>query len=322
LVPDAREWRALGITRSGVLFYEEDADATNVYTAVLDLAGARTVSPPKPVLERPLLSCTNPSWSEDGSRLVFTASASTEPEGPFLIIYVPGTGSTREFRPSLKMLRRPQWSEHDAAIMAPATDSGGTAGTFRIDAVTGEPKLMRTAKELETGFEGVWTKDGKTLFNRYTVWQRGIFRMNMASGERKVLYVPPAGVDIGTENLALSPDGSTLAFHARNDAQGTGTLMLMPAEGGQPQALLTIHKPESFVFGSFAWVPDGRSILCSRTREAGSEIWRVPVDGSTPTRIEFPLVRVANLRLNRDGKTIAFMNSSLRSEIWVLRNFL
>jgi Tol biopolymer transport system component len=74
--------------------------------------------------------------------------------------------------------------------------------------------------------------------------------------------------------------------------------------------------------GSFTWTPDSRRILAARTLGANSEIWQVPIDGGSPSKIDFPGGRVVVLRLNPDGKTIAFMRASWRSEIWVLHNFL
>jgi hypothetical protein len=46
------------------------------------------------------------------------------------------------------------------------------------------------------------------------------------------------------------------------------------------------------------------------------------VDGSAPAKIDFPAMWINSLRLNRDGKTIAFTNVKQRSEIWVLESFL
>jgi hypothetical protein len=86
--------------------------------------------------------------------------------------------------------------------------------------------------------------------------------------------------------------------------------------------LLTVHQPEAFLYGSFTWTPDSKQILASRTNGEVSEIWRVPVDGGPPAKIDFPPMRVQSLRLNRDGKTIAFANVKNRAEIWVFERFL
>jgi Tol biopolymer transport system component len=318
LVPDANRWDVLGVTRTGSIFYRHDGDTLDVYTAVLDLAAGRTVSPPQPVMDRFIGSYAHPDWSEDGRRLVF--GSSHDPRQPMLAIYEPQTGVRRELAFDFQYIARPQWVEHGAAIMALGKSRDGTEGQFRIDPATGKARLFMTFKDLESGFEGVWSADGKTQFNRYRDFRRGIFRLNTQTLERRVLYVPPPEVDLGTENLALSPDGRTLAFHARNDGAQTAALMLLPVDGGEARTLLTIKRPEVFLLGSFTWTPDSRRILAARTPGANSEIWQVPVDGGLPSKIEFPGGRVIVLRLNPDGKTIAFMRPSWRSEIWVLHN--
>jgi len=321
LVPDAGKWEVLGITHAGSLFYRLDADSVDVYTAVLDVAGGRTVSPPQRVMDRFIGSYIYPNWSQDGRQLVF--SSMHDPRQPALVIYEPHSGARREVQIDARRMGRPQWVEHGAAIMATGESRDGTLGHFRINPATGETKLFMSAKDLESAWEGAWSADGKVHFNRYSDNRRGIFRLNVETGERRVLYVPPADVDLNTENLTLSPDGRTLAFHARNDKAKSAALMLLPVEGGDARTLLTIHLPESFPLGSFTWTPDSRAVLASRLRNNRvSEIWKVPVDGSPPSKIDFPAMRIVCLRLNPDGKTIAFHGGAWRSEIWVLQNFL
>jgi Tol biopolymer transport system component len=321
LVPDAHNWAPLGITRTGVLFYRHDADSIDVFTAILDLAAGRTASPPQPVMDRFIGSYGYPNWSENGRRLVFFTRH--DPRQPALVIYEPQTGARREVPVDLRFVIRPQWVERGSMVMALGATRGGIQGMFRIDPDTGRNTLFRTTKDLETGFEGVWSADGKTHFNRYADFRRGIFRLNVATGARRVIYVPPPGVDIGMENLTLSPDGRTLAFHARNDAAGTAAIMLLPVEGGEARTLFAIRKPQAFTFQSFAWTRDSRQILAAISNDNRTgEIWQVPVDGSLPRRIEFPAMGVAVLRLNPDGKTIAFQRANWRSEVWVLQDFL
>ena len=308
------------MTRTGSLLYRLNADGVDVYTAVLDLAQGRTTSQPRQVMDRFIGSHDYPNWSSDGRRLLF--GSTHDPRQATLVIYELQSGAKRELLVDLRSVGRAQWVENGAAIIAVGVTRDGMHGQFRINPATGEATLFMSASDLESGFEGVWSADGKTQFNRYTDFRRGIFRLNTETRVRRVLYVPPPGVDLGTENLALSPDGRTLAFHARNNAAQTAALMLLPVDGGEPRTLLTIRQPEAFIFGSFTWTPDSHEVLASRTRDGMSEIWQVPVDGSTPTRIDFPRKRVAVLRLNSDGKTIAFHSGNDRSEIWLLQNVL
>jgi Tol biopolymer transport system component/tRNA A-37 threonylcarbamoyl transferase component Bud32 len=330
IVPNAINWEPLGLSRNGVLFYRHDASSMDVYTAVLDLASGRTVSAPQRVTERFVGSYAFPSWSEDGTKL--SLMSTRERLKPMIAIYETSSGAVRELQPELQFFHRPQWVEHGTAIMALGNAQDGRNGLFRIDPQSGESTFFRSTKDLEiyNQTEGVWSRDGGFYFNRYSDPRRGIFRLNIHSGERRVLYVPPPNVLIGMENLALSPDGRYLAFHARSEIAGTGSLMVIPADGGDARALLVVHRPESFPFASFTWTPDSKAVLSVRGRsfnrsaadERVSEIWLSPVDGSALRKIEFPSMFISCLRLSPDGKTIAFQVHHDRREIWVLQNFL
>src|SRR5713226_3260712 len=126
--------------------------------------------------------------------------------------------------------------------------------------------------------------------------------MNIVTGHRQVLFVPPPSMDLQLENLALSPDERTLAFQLRQQASGTSSLMLVPTAGGPVRELLTVKKPEHFDFGSFAWTADSQQVLAVRTRNESSELWLVPLSGGQPRKIDFPTMLIAQLRMNPDGR--------------------
>ena len=328
LAPNSKGWEPLGITRGGALFYRQDASTTDVYTAVLNLAAGKTASPPLRVTERFIGAYSGPNWSEDGSQLVFTSRL--EQPGATLAVYDKRTGQIREMKVNLQFAGRPQWVEHGAGIMVMGRAQNGPPGLYRVDARTGEARIFKSGGELGTTFEGVWSRDGRFHYNRFGDARRGLFRLNLENGERRVLYVPGPGMYMGLENLALSPDGRVLAFHVRNEAAGTSSLMLLPTDGGAARPLFTLHAPQHFLYGSFTWTPDSQSVLLSSSRDAGnpkveeqtSELWVVPVDGSPPRKIEFPAMAVTCLRLNPDGKTIAFHSRKGKSEIWVMQKLL
>ena len=324
LRPDIGKIDPLGITQRGSLYYRLEANGNDLFTAVLDLASGKVLSPPERIM-RSFLGVANwPAWSADGQEL---ASGAARSDAPALLIHSLATGQTRVVQVDLAAVGRPQWHPASHWIDVLGQDRTGQQGHFKIDPVTGKATLLISFQDLESQFEGVWSPDGKVMFNRFTDWPRGIFRLDLATRQRTVLYVPPPGTFLGLENLALSPDGRTLAFQARQDAAGTSSLMLVPTAGGAARPLLTVPRPETFVKGSFAWMPDSRQILAVRTRgeytesETG-EIWRVAVDGSPPVKVNFPSMSIRQLRMNPDGKTIAFMSAKPRSEIWVLENFL
>jgi Tol biopolymer transport system component len=329
LVPNSKGWEPLGVSRSGALFYRQDSSTVDVYTAVLDVPSRKTVTPPRRVTERFAGFYSDPSWSEDGKQLVIHSRLGA-PRAT-LAVYTQETGDLRELRPDVMGANRPQFVEHGAAIMVMGAAPHGPRGLYRVDARSGEATLFRSGTDLGTTFEGAWSRDGKFHYNRFGQFTKGLFRWNIATGERRILYVPPPEMNMGLENLALSPDGRTLAFHLHSDAAGASTLMLMPSEGGVAEPLFTVKTPYRFWYGSFTWTPDSQAILVASTKSVGrpqaerrvSEIWRVPADHSVPEKIDFPAaVEIECMRLNADGKTIAFHSPQWKSEIWVLQKFM
>jgi Tol biopolymer transport system component len=154
----------------------------------------------------------------------------------------------------------------------------------------------------------------------------GIFRIDTQTGQRQLLYVPPPNLNLGQENLTLSPDGKTLAFQARDKA--SSSLMVVPATGGPARTLLTVTKPETFPYGSFAWTADSTQILTVRTRNQAptseaapvSELWLIDMNGQNQRKIDFPAMNIRQLRMSRDGQTIAFTAGETSDEVWVAEN--
>jgi Tol biopolymer transport system component len=105
--------------------------------------------------------------------------------------------------------------------------------------------------------------------------------------------------------------------------------MVIPAAGGQARLLWRIDKPEDFPFGSFAWTSDSTQVVAVRTQNATleqrdqvSELWLVPLNGSPRKRVDFPAIRIAQLRMNPDGRKIAFTSGEAAGEVWVAENIL
>jgi Tol biopolymer transport system component len=87
---------------------------------------------------------------------------------------------------------------------------------------------------------------------------------------------------------ALSPDGEWLAYGSRHDAE-TGLVLRELASGEERWLAYPIQRDDQEsianmdVLPGYSFTPDSRSIVISY----GGEIWRVPMDGSTATKIPF-----------------------------------
>jgi serine/threonine protein kinase len=308
----------LGLSQNGKLYYTVATDSEDVYTAEIDVTTARLLSAPINLVKRFRGSFRFPTWSSNGDRLSLISFLEGRPQ---IWIYSRETHEIHTIQPRLATFARPQWDPSGDRIFVPGSDRSGRGGIFRVDIKSGEAEMTIDRATLD-GNEGVWAHDGRTLFDRFSDPKAGLFRLDVQTGRRQVLYAPPPGLDLGLENLALSPDESTLAFQARQQSSGTSSLMLIPAGGGVAHQLLTITNPERFLFGSFTWTADSSQILVVRTRDKISELWLVPVEGGSPRKIEFPSMRIVQLRMNPDGRTIAFASGEAAGEVWVAENLL
>lgn len=311
----------IGLAQDGKLYYTIATNSVDVYTAEIDVTTGRLLSAPNNVVKRFRGSFRFPTWSQDGSRLSLISSLDS---GPQIWIYSRESHEIRTIEPRLAAFNRPQWDPSGDRIFVTGSDRTGRSGIFRVDVQSGDAEMAIDQGTLN-GMEGAWARDGRTLFDRFgdpRGAKAGLFRIDIQTGQRLILYRPPADSDLGLENLALSPDESTLAFQLRQQASGASLLMLIPTAGGVARQLLQIMKPESFLFGSFAWTADSKQILAVRTRNNTSELWLVPVDGGTPRKVEFPSIRIVQLRMSPDGRTIAFVSGEASGEVWVAENLL
>jgi len=316
LVADLGRISPLGITKQGVLYYKSQISFVEAYTATLDLAARSIVGE-----LRSHGSGGFPSWSPDGRILAFQVFNAKQPT---LAFWTPETDITRQVPLRLNYLGRPQWRTRDSLIGFGIGQ--GPDGYVEIASQTGEIKSFVDSASIETSFEGAWSSDGNVWFNRFQQNRRGLFRYDARTKQRDVILVPGPDQDMGQENLALSPDGQTLAFQLRSKPSlDTRSLMVLPTAGGGPRTLWSVRAPEAFLYGAFTWLPDSKTLLVARSRNDNntSELWLVPVNGSTPQQISFPAVPIRNLRMSPDGRSIAFHSTEKElAELRVLENFL
>jgi Tol biopolymer transport system component len=76
---------------------------------------------------------------------------------------------------------------------------------------------------------------------------------------------------------AISPDGQSIAFSARQD--GKTLLYVMQADGANARVVTDSLNLQ----GAPAWAPDGQSITSAVDDQGTPHLYRVPVDGRTPT---------------------------------------
>ncbi len=120
-----------------------------------------------------------------------------------------------------------------------------------------------------------WSRDGASLiFNG-----RGLLhRIPVAGGEPRVIdtgFATRCNNDHG-----LSPDGSTLVISDQSQGDRKSRLYTLPAGGGAPK-LITEAAP-SYWHG---WSPDGKTLAYCAERNGEYDIYTIPAEGGTETRL-------------------------------------
>jgi TolB protein len=123
-----------------------------------------------------------------------------------------------------------------------------------------------------------------------------IYRVDRGTGGAEQLTFPPPGsVDFSPSH---SFDGTTIVFQRR--VGGKGTLMTMPASGGDPQVLLA----DEFDNTAPAWRPDNRHILflSDRRGSSGADVWEIDVTGGSPRQLTFETNWVTSVSVSADNR--------------------
>ena len=297
--------QVLGLVPDGSLYYRTITPSGRLYIGEIDLETGRVLVPPAPVTTRYDGAPFRITWSPDGRRLLYVSLGRAMGNGNNnLTIRSVDTGEERFLSTSLRKVWDVHWAPDSRSLLAWGMTVAGNA-LFKVDAETGD--LTRLA-------EGRWapkmSRDGKTMVYN---GPGGVRRRNLETGE-----------DSAVENPAvqpfedLSPDGRDVVF------QDGDAIKIAALDAGEPRDLF--RGPLWYVP---RWTSDGRYIIAQALDTktglyaAVSEIWRIPVRGGTPLRLDLNIPKMEDFALHPDSRRFAFsVNEGSRTELWVLENFL
>jgi len=301
----------MGFTRAGSFYYGLAIGMNDVYTAAMDPA-TRIFTAPAPLSQRFVGGHSAPDWSPDGKSLAYLFQPPGEGRDVRVIsIRALDTGAERQLKPELKFTRQPEWSPDGRQFLVRAYDKQGW-GIFLMDSQTGQVTTLGRGDVFWANH--AWSPDSKAIF--YQEGPRRLVRRDYASGEEKLLAAD-AAPEFGRA-LAVSPDGSTLAYTAYDRQKKTVVLKLMPAGGGEARELLVIPEQESIAPGDLVWMRDSKQILFVKE----SALWVIPAEGGEPHRLNLSMKGLRGLRFHPDGRQVAFEAGDRSAEVWVMENFL
>lgn len=257
-------------------------------------------------------------------------------------------GASRPYSASLPVINAPPaWSEDGkriAFLARAANDNfGQESRIIVIREVDGTAGTVLPPRLAHTGWVR-WMAGGKALLaggsDRHG--QRGLYRIDIATGDATPLVREPADTYDGFEGL---PWGSAEAVYLQGaQLRKTGAEEpLFAAPAGRLHSLTGHRDQLNFVLetaastdilafangrirriavwkgGPIVGLEATEGYLIALTREA---LWRIPLAGGSPERLPWKLTPGALPRFAPGGKRLAWISGSARTEIWVAERVL
>lgn len=308
----------LGFAPDASLYYKTYAHSGGLYTGEVDIETGKVLVEAKLVKTRYTSPPDQLKWSNNGNNLLYIPRLGNNfRENNILMIRSTLNGEERLLSPRLRYVNQISWAPDDRSVIALGSTETGT-GIYKIDTETSGITKLAGGNH----FAPHLCPDGKTL-----VFIKGgpiISKESLDTGEvSEVVKVAPTrtGYD-------LSPDGREVVF------QMDHTIKIVSLSGGEPRELFRDLEKNTSEWWEYdlRWTRDGRYIIARSTTQqvdqshifmSGSEIWRIPVQGGTPLKLDLSIPNMVSFALRPDNRHFAVsVNEGTKSELYVIENFL
>jgi Tol biopolymer transport system component len=300
--------RSLGPTRDGTLFYKLVPATPGIYTASFDIASGRL----SPGSVQPLQQFKGysflPQFFDDGKSLGYQSRRDSSPvAGSVFTILSMDTGETRDIRPPLSYGNYPHWFPDGRHLIVYGVDLKGRPGIFKVDTRTASIVLTVPRDTCNLPF---LSADGQWMFC-HSLEHKQLRQLDASSGT--VLRT----LSLAGQPYAASPNGQYVV---------TSDLQILTLETGEIRDLIRLAPPSSDVGNNFtiSWTPDSRSVVFYGQLNGDEGMWRVPINGDAPQKIDVNVGRILSWRINAKTGQVAFSTNGIgpRLEVWKMDNFL
>lgn len=319
----------LGFTRGGSYYYGLQSGMQDIYFADLDPATGQLLRTPARATERFLGANLAPAWSPDGQYLAYYSRrgpGTARPGALTLVVHSVKDGKARDLAVNVYESNPIQWFPNGRSLLVSAKDNQNRWSFYRVDAQTGETKLLRQSATPGTLPHPALSPDGRTVFylrNERSPATSSILAYEIERRREKKLYAVVAPQRLGS--LAASRDGR-LAFVLVDDSLTTGSsaVYVLPVAGGEAREVFRPRSADIHPQKGISWTPDGRHLLVARHISLGrTEIWQVPTESGEAQKLELGMDSVAFPTVHPTGRRLAFTGGKAEEkEVWVLENFL
>lgn len=312
---------SLGLSASGGLFVALLAEGRSVYTAEVDFTTGTVTKAAERLADRYIGMHEWPDWSRDGKLMSFVYARNWSGRTPTIAIRSLETNVVREIPMEIRNARNPLWSPDGRTFVMSGVNRENKRGIYEIDAQTGAVRTVVQSADGEFFTHPEYSPDGRKIYftgHKGPDSRNAIFELDRTSGSLREV-ARTAGLTM----IQISPDGRFLATIRRTTPERDSTVLLVPTSGGEPREVIRASAPQVFT-GNASWTPDSRALMVN-TFWAGTErreTWLVPVDGGPPKSLALPGHSWGRIRVHPDGRRVAYHAGNLKTEVWVLENFL
>ncbi len=256
----------------------------------------------------------DPTWSPDGSKIVFQ----TDRDGNFEIYMMDPDGSQPQ---NLTRNRGadywPDWFRVPATRIAFVSDHSGRPQIYLMPAPATQTQeavaigdwLPLTSGRNENYFPS-WSPDGTQIayYTHFSMQSWAIMLM-AADGSNPRQLTASEGETICSFGPVWSPDGQRIAFtiepNPRPTCEMKHTEIAVINTDGSGLRILTQNEANDV---AYSWSPDGSKLIFTSDRDGGNQVYIMDADGGNPQRLT-PLESTNSMpSLSPDGRTIAFVS--------------
>ncbi|MCH7679889.1 protein kinase [candidate division KSB1 bacterium] len=247
------------------------------------------------------------SWSTKGE-IVYTAT-----EGKSTDIWVMQKDGS-EKRQITSHANNDYWPQASPDGLFITFASGfGNSDLWRIDMDgSNRKKLVSGLRDGQASFtpDGAWVLFSIYHPNREEKYS--LYKVSSTGGT-------PVKLRDGVTDPVISPDGKQIAGFFWEDSLKSFQIVLLPFDGSEPDRFLNIPLTRK---SSIQWSPDSKALIYSKTENGVMNLWRHPLDGSSPEQItHFTEGEIWAFAYSRDGKYLAYTRGRTDSDAILISNF-
>ena len=219
----------------------------------------------------------------------------------------------------------PEWSPSGREIAFTRMQADGRGAIYVSPNIPGSEHKVADVRRTDTGRQFIpapRTPDRRRLVVADLTsndGENGLFLIGVESGQQRAIVTAPlATVRYG--GAVVSPSGDAIAYVGCDVAGTAGCdIWLQPlgadlSAQGEARHLTEFHG----AFTGLSWMPDGRSLVAtvSISQPAFAYLWRVPLSGEKPTRLDWAGAQIYKPTVSTTGRRLVVVRDLSDLDIW------